>query len=97
MTEQEEGHLKIYDKITGKGYTNYKLGYIPYAIMMYDEDSQAGEHSCEYEWEYHNKCIYIYATLVTSKLNINYIQMLIPGNSEISTIIFRIPQTNIIL
>ena len=47
MTEQEEGHLKIYDKITGKGYTNYKLGYTPYAIMMYDEDSQAGEHSCE--------------------------------------------------
>lgn len=47
MTEQEEGHLKIYDKITGKGYTNYKLGYTPYAIMMYDEDSQAGEHSSD--------------------------------------------------
>ncbi|XP_052104944.1 low-density lipoprotein receptor-related protein 4-like isoform X2 [Mytilus californianus] len=45
MTEQEEGHLKIYDKITGKGYTNYKLGYIPFAIMMYDEDMQAGEPS----------------------------------------------------
>ena len=37
------------------------------------------------DWQYHNKCIYmyIYATLVTRKLNINYTQMLIPGNSEI--------------
>lgn len=47
MTEQEEGHLKIYDKITGKGYTNYKLGYIPYAIMMYSEDMQTGEQTSD--------------------------------------------------
>ena len=43
---------KIYDKITGKGYTNYKLGYTPFAIMMYDEDMQAGEHNCEFYTSY---------------------------------------------
>ncbi|XP_048744811.2 low-density lipoprotein receptor-related protein 4-like isoform X2 [Ostrea edulis] len=44
-TEQLDGHLRIYDKNTGKGYINYQLGYIPYDIMMYDEESQAGNSS----------------------------------------------------
>lgn len=45
-TEQLDGHLRIYDKNTGKGYINYQLGYIPYDVLMYDESSQPG-NSCK--------------------------------------------------
>lgn len=44
-TEQIDGHLRIYDKNTGKGYINYQLGYIPYDVIMYDESSQPGNSS----------------------------------------------------
>nr|XP_022289400.1 low-density lipoprotein receptor-related protein 4-like [Crassostrea virginica] len=44
-TEQLDGHLRIYDKNTGKGYINYQLGYIPYDVIMYDESAQAGNSS----------------------------------------------------
>ncbi|KAK6195981.1 hypothetical protein SNE40_001294 [Patella caerulea] len=45
VTEQSKGHLKIFDKNTGNNYISYKLTYIPYAIIMYDEGSQVGDSS----------------------------------------------------
>ncbi|XP_061194926.1 low-density lipoprotein receptor-related protein 4-like [Saccostrea echinata] len=45
VSEQLDGHLRIYDKNTGKGYINYQLGYIPYDVTMYDETLQPGNSS----------------------------------------------------
>ncbi|ESO92872.1 hypothetical protein LOTGIDRAFT_162349 [Lottia gigantea] len=45
VTEQSKGHLKIFNKYTGDTYITYKLTYIPYGIIMYDEDSQPGDSS----------------------------------------------------
>ncbi|KAL5004150.1 hypothetical protein ScPMuIL_017606 [Solemya velum] len=45
VTEQEKGHLRIYDKNNGANHINYQLGYIPYGIIMYDESLQTGNSS----------------------------------------------------
>ncbi|KAK3090942.1 hypothetical protein FSP39_015919 [Pinctada imbricata] len=45
VTEQTEGHLRIYDKNTGNGHINYQLGYIPFGIIMYDNTTQEGDAS----------------------------------------------------
>ncbi|OWF40871.1 low-density lipoprotein receptor-related protein 4-like [Mizuhopecten yessoensis] len=48
VTEQQEGHLRIYDKHTGNKYINYQLGHRPYGIVMYDEELQPGDRQeCE--------------------------------------------------
>ncbi|KAJ8310212.1 hypothetical protein KUTeg_012077 [Tegillarca granosa] len=46
VTEQEEGHLRIFDKYSGKGYINYQLGYIPFGVIMYDEETQEIHNGC---------------------------------------------------
>ena len=46
MTEQVQGHLRVYDKKTGTNEINYQLGYVPDGIVMYDESVQPG-NSCK--------------------------------------------------
>ena len=46
MTEQVQGHLRVYDKKTGNNEINYQLGYVPDGIVMYDESCQPG-NSCK--------------------------------------------------
>lgn len=41
VTEQMQGHLRVYDKKTGNNEINYQLGYIPDGIIMYDDTIQA--------------------------------------------------------
>ncbi|XP_060602099.1 low-density lipoprotein receptor 1-like [Ruditapes philippinarum] len=45
VTEQMQGHLRVYDKLTGNNEINYQLGYIPDGIIMYDDSLQAGNSS----------------------------------------------------
>ncbi|XP_033760426.1 LOW QUALITY PROTEIN: low-density lipoprotein receptor-related protein 4-like [Pecten maximus] len=48
VTEQVEGHLRIYDKNSGNKYIDYQLGHRPYGIVMYHEDLQQGDRQqCE--------------------------------------------------
>lgn len=59
VTEQSEGLLKIYNKVSGKSETNYQLDHTPYGIIMYDGSSQPGnsdrcdalgcDHFCIYD------------------------------------------------
>ena len=42
VTEQMQGHLRVYDKLSGNNEINYQLGYVPDGIVMYDETRQPG-------------------------------------------------------
>ncbi|XP_064614875.1 low-density lipoprotein receptor-related protein 6-like isoform X2 [Liolophura sinensis] len=43
VTEQNEGHLRMYDKTKGTNYVNYNLDSTPYGIIMYEENLQEGD------------------------------------------------------
>ncbi|XP_052265927.1 low-density lipoprotein receptor-related protein 4-like [Dreissena polymorpha] len=45
VTEQMQGHLRVYDKLSGNNEINYQLGYVPDGIVMYDETRQPGNTS----------------------------------------------------
>lgn len=48
VTEQSEGHLKVYNKVSGKSLVNYHLGNMPYGIIMFDKSTQPGNSDmCE--------------------------------------------------
>ncbi|KAH3870466.1 hypothetical protein DPMN_033654 [Dreissena polymorpha] len=45
VTEQMQGHLRVYDKLSENNEINYQLGYVPDGIVMYDETRQPGNTS----------------------------------------------------
>ena len=53
MTEQVQGHLRVYDKKSGNNEINYQLGYVPDGIVMYDESVQPG-NSCKKNFLVHS-------------------------------------------
>ena len=53
VTEQVQGHLRVYDKKSGNNEINYQLGYVPDGIVMYDESVQPG-NSCKIYFPVHS-------------------------------------------
>ena len=53
VTEQVQGHLRVYDKKSGNNEINYQLGYVPDGIVMYDESVQPG-NSCKKYFPVHS-------------------------------------------
>ncbi|XP_046577867.1 low-density lipoprotein receptor-related protein 4-like [Haliotis rubra] len=47
VTEQSKGHLKIVDKDDGQNKISYRLGYIPYDIIMYTNYTTGSSHRCD--------------------------------------------------